>query len=151
MAETAGRRTLTFRDLDDVLPDVERLLHGHQTLGHWSLGQICRHLATVLKRVVDLPASTPFDPSQALGEEAKRQVLESGTLPEGLPAPAEIVPTEAVTEAEGLEELRQAVAYYKASPGPVVAHRLFGKLTRAEWDRLQCIHCAHHLSFVIPH
>ncbi|MGO9601780.1 MAG: hypothetical protein ACLP7Q_27730 [Isosphaeraceae bacterium] len=23
-------------------------------------------------------------------------------------------------------------------------------MTKAEWDRIQCIHCAHHLSFAVP-
>ena len=45
---------------------------------------------------------------------------------------------------------RQAIAHYKASPGPVIQHLFFGPLSKAEWDRLQLIHCAHHLSFAIP-
>ncbi|MFI5459648.1 MAG: DUF1569 domain-containing protein [Isosphaerales bacterium] len=42
----AGRRELSFASLDEVMPDVERLLAGHATVGQWSLGQICNHLAT---------------------------------------------------------------------------------------------------------
>ena len=59
---TQGRRTLRFNSLDEVMPDVERLLEGHSTVGNWSLAQICRHLSTVMRRVVDLPASTPAGP-----------------------------------------------------------------------------------------
>lgn len=147
---TEGRRTLRYASLDEVMPDVERLLQGHTTVGHWSLAQICRHLGTVMRRVVDLPASTPQDPSKWVGEEQKRQVLESGSIPEGLPALPEILPSEALGESEEAEGLRQAIAYYKASPGPVIPHRLFGPLTKAEWDQLQLIHIAHHLSFAIP-
>lgn len=36
-----ARRTLNFTSLDQVLPDVE----GHTTVGQWSLGQVCNHLA----------------------------------------------------------------------------------------------------------
>src|SRR4051812_40749381 len=144
---TSGRRTLRYDSLDEVMPDVERLLEGHTTVGNWSLAQICRHLATVMRRVVDLPASTPHDPSQWVGEERKRQVFDSGMIPEGLPAPPEIVPGETRGEREEAEGLRQAIAYYRASPGPVIPHRLFGPLTKAEWDRLQLVHVAHHLSF----
>jgi Protein of unknown function (DUF1569) len=147
---TPGRRTLQFDHFDDVMPDVERLLKGHETVGTWSLAQTCRHLATVLRRVVDLPASTPHDPSQWVGEERKREVIESGLIPEGLPAPSEIVPSDTIGEREEAEELRCAIAYYRASPGPVIPHRIFGPLTKAEWDRLQLIHLAHHLSFVVP-
>jgi hypothetical protein len=42
----AERRELTFASLDDVMPDVERLLAGHVTVGRWTLGQILNHLAT---------------------------------------------------------------------------------------------------------
>jgi Protein of unknown function (DUF1569) len=147
---TQGRRTLRFNSLDEVMPEVGRLLEGHSTLGNWSLAQICRHLATVMRRVVDLPASTPHDPSQWAPEERKRQVLESGIIPEALPAPPEILPAEALDEREEAEGLRAAIAHYQASSGPVIPHRIFGPLTKAEWDRIQCIHCAHHLSFADP-
>ena len=147
---TPGRRTLRFETFDEVMPDVERLLEGHTTVGRWSLAQICRHLATVTRRVVDLPASTPADPSQWVGEEQKRQVFESGRLSEGLPGPPELMPPEHLDEPEEAEGLRLAIAHFLASPGPAIPHRLFGPLSRAEWHRLQLIHLAHHLSFAVP-
>jgi hypothetical protein len=154
MAEGAamadGRRTLSFGSLDEVMPDVEELLPGHHTLGNWSLAQICRHLSTVMRRVVDLPASTPSDPSQWVSAEEKRDVLASGKISAGLPTPQVLVPSEGLSAVEEAQGLRDAIAHYKASSGPVIPHRIFGPLTRAEWDRLQCIHCAHHLSFAIP-
>ena len=144
------RRTLQFDNFDEIMPEVERLVAGHRTVGSWSLAQICHHLAKVMRRVVDMPASTPHDATMEVGEEKKRQVLESGKLPEGLPAPPQLVPPEGLDEREEVEGLRQAIAHYKASKGPVVPHRLFGPLSKQEWDRLQCIHCAHHLSFAVP-
>lgn len=147
---TSGRRTLRFESLDEVMADVEPLIGRNTTLGNWSLAQICHHLAVAIRRVVDLPASTPHDSSQWVGEEKKREVFETGRLPEGLPAPEVIVPTGPFDEREEAEGLRQAIAHYKASAGPVIPHRFFGPLTRAEWDRLQCVHCAHHLSFAVP-
>jgi hypothetical protein len=147
---TPGRRTLSYGSFDEIMPDVERLLEGHTTVGNWSLAQICRHLAAVMRRVVDLPASTPHDPSHLVGEERKRQVFDSGMLPEGLQGPQEVMPMKVLGEREEAEGLRQAIAYYQASSGPVIPHRFFGPLTKAEWDRLQLIHVAHHLSFAIP-
>lgn len=147
---TPGRRHLSYASFDEVMPDVERLLAGHTTVGTWSLAQICRHLATVMRRVVDLPASTPHDPSRWVSEERKREVFDSGLLPEGLPSTEENLPTETLGEREEAEGLRIALAYYKASPGPVIPHRLFGPLSKEEWDCLQLIHFAHHLSFAIP-
>lgn len=147
---TPGRRTLQFESLDEVITDVEPLIGRNTTLGNWSLAQICHHLAAAMRRVVDLPASTPHDSSQWVGEEKKREIFESGQIPEGLPAPEILVPTGSYDEREEAEGLRQAIAHYKASAGPVIPHRFFGPLTREEWDRLQCVHCAHHLSFAVP-
>ncbi len=147
---TPGRRPLSYASLDEVMPDVERLLEGHATVGNWSLAQICWHLSTVTRRVVDMPASTPQDPSQWVGEEQKRQVFDSGMIPEGLPGPPEIMPSGTLAEREEAEGLRQAIAHYRASPGPAIPHRIFGPLTKAEWDRLLLIHVAHHLSFAVP-
>jgi len=48
------------------------------------------------------------------------------------------------------EALRAAIAYYLASPGPAIPHRILGPLTKAEWDRFELIHLAHHLSFAVP-
>jgi hypothetical protein len=147
---TPGRRTLSYAGLDEIMPDVKRLLEGHTTVGNWSLAQICRHLATVMRRLVDLPATTPSDPSLWVGEEQKRQVFDTGMLPEGIEGPAVVMPTDARGEHEEAEGLRQAIEHYKESAGPLIPHRRFGPLTKAEWDRFTLIHCAHHLSFAVP-
>jgi hypothetical protein len=60
------------------------------------------------------------------------------------------MPGQTLTAPEEAEGLRAAISHYKASAGPVIPHRLFGPLTKAEWDRLQLIHVAHHLSFAVP-
>ncbi|QEH35035.1 hypothetical protein OJF2_35800 [Aquisphaera giovannonii] len=146
----SGRRTLRYESFDEVMPDVERLLRGHVTVGNWSLAQICHHVAAVLRRHVDLPASTPFDPSDRVPEGVKRHMLEAGILPPDIEAPAVTRPDAAGTEREEAEALRAAIAYYRGSRGPAITHRIFGPLTREEWDRFELVHLAHHLSFVVP-
>ena len=42
------RRALSFTSLAEVMPEVDRLFQGHRTVGNWSLGQICNHLAGAL-------------------------------------------------------------------------------------------------------
>jgi hypothetical protein len=147
---TPGRRTLAYESFDEVMPDIERLLQGHTTVGNWTLAQICRHLAAILRRHVDLLASTTFHPSDRVPQEQKRWMLESGVLPEGITAPPGVVPEATLGEREEAEGLRAAIAYYRASPGPVIPHRILGPLTRDEWDRFELIHLAHHLSFAVP-
>ena len=144
-----GRRTLQFDTLDQVMPDVERLLEGHSTVGTWSLAQICRHLATVLRRVVDLPASTPQDPSQWVAR-SRKAGPGIGHAPRGSARAAGGPARRGPRRSRGGGRPAAAIAHYRASNGPVIPHRIFGPLTKAEWDRLQCIHLAHHLSFAVP-
>jgi hypothetical protein len=77
-------------------------------------------------------------------------MLESGVLPARVVAPPGTLPEATRGERAEAEGLRAAIAYYRASPGPVIAQRIFGPLTRAEWDRFQFAHLAHHLSFAVP-
>lgn len=147
---TPGRRTLRYDNLDEIMPDVERLLKGYTTVGRWSVGQMCRHLAAIMRASVDLPASTQFDPSLRVDADRKRVILETGSIPEGLATGQPFDPPGGLDDREEAEGLRSAIAYYAASPGPALAHPLLGPLSRQEWDRMHCHHAAHHLSFAIP-
>ncbi len=147
---TPGRRTLRFESVDEVIPEVERLLAGHTTVGNWSLARICQHLAGAIRLAVDMPATTRHDPSLQIGAERVAEIFATGMLPEGFPLPTALATSEPLGEHEAADRLREAIDYYKASPGPVAAHRFFGPLTKEQWDHLQRIHCAHHLSFAIP-
>lgn len=98
----------------------------------------------------DLPASTRPDPSLRLPEPDVARVFKDERLPEGLDLPAGATVPTGLSEAEAADRLRAAIAYYAASPGPQAVHRYLGPLSRAQWDHLQRIHCAHHLSFAVP-
>lgn len=147
---TEGRRTLRFETLDAILPEVERLMAGHRTIGRWSLGQICDHLASATLRAVDAPADTRHDPSLLLPAERTAEIFATERLPEGLPLPAAMAEPEPVAPEEGASRLRSALEHYREKGGPVAPHRIFGPLSKERWDRLVCMHCAHHLSFAIP-
>ena len=147
---TPGRRALRYESFEDVMHIVERLLGGYSTVGQWLLGRMCRHLATILRASVDMPATPARDPSLLVGEERKRAMLESGGLPEGVKTAAPFEPPAGLDDREEAEGLRAAIIHDKASPGPVIAHPLFGVIPRTEWDRFLCHHCAHHLSFAVP-
>lgn len=147
---TTGRRELQFGSIDEIMPEVERLLRGYTTVGNWSLAQSCNHLATSMRRSVDLPATANQDASLWAPEERKREILAAGKLPEGIQTLEILTPPPGLDDREEAERLREAIAYFRASGGPVAPHRVLGPLTKEEWDRAQCIHCAHHLSFAIP-
>ena len=145
------RRPLNYASFDEILPDVHRLIGGHRTVGKWTLGQICDHVATVTRFYVDAPADPAPDLSLRVPDEQKRQTFATGQVVEGRPLPAEVPPPAEVDAAEGADRLQAALDHYRAVPtGPVAEHRRFGRLTKEEWDRLVCIHAAHHLSFAIP-
>jgi hypothetical protein len=147
---TPGRRQVRYESLDAIMPDVERLLAGHRTVGNWSVGQMCRHVGLILRASVDLPASTQFDPAMRFDEAKGRAALELGVILEGLPTGGPFVPPEGLDDREEAEGLRAAIGHYKAAPGPVISHPLLGPMSRPEWDRMSCHQAAHHLSFAVP-
>ena len=145
------RRPLQFASFDEIVPEVHRLIGGHRTVGHWTLGQICNHLATVNRLLVDAPAEPRPDPALRVSEEQKQKTFATGQIPEGMQLPGQLTTPDEVDAAEAAGLLEESLAHYRASAtGPVMEHRLFGKLSKDEWDRLLCIHAAHHLSFAIP-
>ena len=147
---TPGRRTLSYQDFDAINADVERLLQGCSTVGTWSLGQICDHLATVTERALNLPPDGPHDTSLRVPDEKRAEVFATGRLPEGIPLPAALTPPTEVDAAQAAGRLRRALAAMGEATGPLAPHRLFGPLEMDQWRRLVCIHCAHHLSFAVP-
>jgi hypothetical protein len=145
------RRTLIFTRLGDVMPDVDRLLAGHQTVGNWSLGQICKHLADAFRFSVDgYGVQAPWLIRATIGRIALRRVLGEGRIKAGVRTPEEFVPKPGLDDRAEAEALRASIAYYVAHLETPAPHPFFGRLTKAENDRLHCIHCAHHLSFAIP-
>jgi hypothetical protein len=151
------RRALAFDSLDAIGPEVDRLVAAAeagrlQMVGSWSLAQIFWHLAAVARRVIDLPATTRHDPSLLVPDDARAQVFATGQIREGMPAPEAIQPPADLTDLRAeASRFHDALAYFRNHPtGPLAPHRFFGHLTRDEWEKLQCIHCAHHLSFAVP-
>jgi hypothetical protein len=141
------RRNLDFSSLEEVLRDAENLCRGHVTLGNWTLGQIFHHLATAIRgsrRRRPDAATLPVD------ETFRRQVFESRRFPEGVQAPhPKLVPPGDADMSVQLEALRQAIALWSVAAGPFPDHPFMGPLNKNEWTQFHCVHCAHHLSFVV--
>ena len=106
----AERRALSFSSLDEVMPDVDRLLEGHTTTGRWSLGQICNHLGTALRYTVEgFPEQAPWLLRHTVGPVAKRQVLGSGAFPEGVKLPEKYLPRPGLDPRAEAEALRASL------------------------------------------
>ena len=149
----AARRPLTFASLDEVMPDVDRLLRGHATVGTWSLGQICSHLAQAMHFTIDgFPpeAHPPWIIKKTLGRLLLWHILRTGRFTEGLKMPKKYEPRPGTDARAEAESLRAALRRFAAHSGPLADHPMKGQVSRAVWERFHCIHCAHHLRFALP-
>lgn len=147
------RRRLSFANLEEVMPEVERLLAGHVTVGRWSLGQICWHLAVVFNLLVDsLPGHVPPGRVQRVCSWfLRRWFFSFGGFPTGVRASmSEVVPGQGLDERSEAEALRVALTRFLDAPGPFPAHPYLGLMTRDQWVAFNRRHCAHHLGFAVP-
>lgn len=142
------RRMLDFASMDEIMPDVERLLLSHSTTGQWTLAQILHHLATSIRLTsLGRAGSSPGESSEAL----RRRFFRSRRFPEGLavPHPRLVPPADADVHVQ-TRELQAAIELFTSAAGPFPGHPLLGPLGKGEWSQFHCIHCAHHLGFAIP-
>jgi hypothetical protein len=142
-----GRRELSFASLDDVMPEVDRLLAGHETVGSWTLGQILNHLATGLRRTVEVPPDPAAPP---VPEVFRQRFFQSGRFPDGRESPPMLVPIPGLDARTEAEVLRAAIERFTASAGPFSIHPRLGTLSNEEWNLFHRMHCAHHLGFACP-
>jgi hypothetical protein len=150
--KTAGRRPLAFQSLDEVMPEVDRLLeNGYTAVGHWSLGQVCNHLAGGLTYAMEgFPDRMPWVLRKTLGPVIVRSMLKTGTIREGVKVPSRYLPAPALEDRAEAEALRGAIRLFSAHSAPLGPHPMVDHMSRPDWERFNCVHCAHHLSFLVP-
>ena len=147
----SARRTLAFNSLDQVMPDVDRLMAGYTKVGNWNLGQACNHMAKgVVTAIEGADFKAPWLLRMTLAPIFLRQILKSGKMREQIKVPESLFPKPGLDDRAAAAALRAALQLYSAHRGPLADHPFFGRLTREQMDRLHCIHCAHHLSFLLP-
>lgn len=146
------QRRLTFTSLDQIMPEVDRLLSAEYTLaGQWSVGQICKHLTNAITFSVEgYPALAPWIVRKTIGPVLMQRILKKGVFPQGIGLPAKFAPKPGCDARAEAEALRAALRHYQGHTGAMGEHPLSGKLTRAQWDAFHIIHSAHHLGFVVP-
>lgn len=159
MASTSNqRRPLTFHNLDDAVREAGLLLeYGYTQAGNWSLAQCCDHLSAWLRLPLD---GFPRQPApvramlwcfkHAFGKRMLTRWLADNAMPAGKPTLRETVSVSAGDDREAVARFRESVARFKSHTGPLDPSPLFGELDRESATRLQLIHCALHLGFLIP-
>ncbi len=150
LADPDQRRSLGFEELSQVVPEVLRFRASHRTVSRWTFAQICQHLANSFNGSIDgLDLSRHRFKRFFLAKPMLRYTFRHG-IPTNYTVDPNIEPPPGVDLEEAVEALTRAVDRYQGHRGPLQAHPLFGKMPRRVWDRVHRIHCAHHLSFVLP-
>jgi hypothetical protein len=146
------RRELSFERLEQVMPEVDRLLDGgYDRAGQWSLGQICQHLSRTFRSTIEPePRGAPRVIRATLGSWLFRHMVRTGRMKSGVPGPRGFMPDTAVEDRAGAEELRDMIPQFLERLPQTFDHPFFGRVSRDDFLRLQCVHCAHHLSYAIP-
>lgn len=154
----ATRRELRFDTLDDVVRDAEALLaKGYDKVGNWSLAQCCGHLANWFRYQLDgfPPAPLVLRPvfwlvRNTVGPGMGRKMLAGGKMKPGMPTIPQSVVQPGADDAVGVAELRETIRRWQGYNGPLHSSPLFGGNNKDNWLKGHLIHCAHHLSFLIP-
>ncbi|MEE9296583.1 MAG: DUF1569 domain-containing protein [Phycisphaerae bacterium] len=147
-----GRRDLVFADLSEVMPEVERLqAGGHRSTGRWTLAQVCVHLADSFTGSMDGFGVRRHRLMRVLfGRTALRRVFQTDSIDSGFTVTEKLNPPAQPDSEATVKRLASAIDRFQSHTGPLHFHPFFGRLTRPEWDHLHRIHCAHHLSRLIP-
>jgi hypothetical protein len=148
-----GRRTLTFRSLDEVLADAEQLAASPhtKTLGNWSLGQLLMHLAGTMNDSIDgIRFQGPLF-FRLIGPWIKGFIWKRG-LPLGFRVPKDLEPGAFPAPSslpDALDKMRTATQRLKQERA-AARHPVLGPLTHDEWILLHLRHAEMHLSFAVP-
>lgn len=154
MTAAPERRELSFNSLDEAVAEAERLAAGEvRTTGNHSFAQILKHLAITHDMVTGKVAG-PRPPFivRLMMPIAKRFIVNGPVKPGYKLSPSAekfFWPDGEVDEREALFHLKESVENYRIN-GPLAVHPVFGKLSPEQTLRLNCGHCAMHLSFVHP-
>jgi hypothetical protein len=158
MTDKPQRRPLQFNDLDEVVRDAENLqAKGYEKAGNWDLAQCCTHLSEWLRFPVEGFPKAPA-PIRAVfwvlrktvGRKKLLTYIDTGSFPVGKPTMPQTVPPPGGDPREAINKLRRSVNRLKEYTGPIVPSPFFGPMTKDEAVRMQLVHCAHHLSFLVP-
>jgi len=158
MSGTPQRRPLVFNDLDEIVPDAENLLaRGYEKAGNWDLAQVCGHVAEWLRFPVEGFPKAPapiramlWVMRKTIGRKKFLGYITERTFPAGKPTMPQSVPPPGGDPREAIEKMRRSVNGLKEYTGTIVPSPLFGAMTKDEAVRMQLVHAAHHLSFLIP-
>jgi hypothetical protein len=152
----AGRRTLRFESIDQMMAEVDRLAEAERAgrlrrLGNWTLGQTLAHLAAWAEYgYTGSRLKVPFFIKWILRLRKRRFLY--GPMRAGVKIPGVAggtLATDAVPLDEGLGRFRRVMERLKAE-APTAPSPVFGPLTHEESIAMNLRHAELHLGFLIP-
>ena len=152
-------RELSFASLSEVVPEARRLMEqGYRKQGKWDLAQVCGHLEDWMRFPVEGFPKPGFPVNfmlwlmkKTLGKRMIRKILEQQAMGNNAPTmPQTVKAAGEISDEKAVETLEQAVNQFMNHSGEYHESPLFGKLSREDATRLQLIHCAHHLAYLVP-
>ena len=148
----AARRTVRYSMLSEIVQDAEHLIGNHHTVGNWSFGQICQHLAKGMTASIDgFGSKAPWWARWLIAPLVKNSFLTKPMKP-GFKLPksaAALLPDDVVPAEEGLRLLKVAVERLSHET-PTAPHPFLGKLATEETIQVHLRHSELHMSFIIP-
>ncbi len=151
--------SLSFSSLEEVQQQLDLLRqNGYDQAGNWNLAQVCEHLRDWFLYMLDGYPTAPIPISWMLwamrvtvGRSMLAKILRSGKMATGGPTMKQTVHSaQEFDNADAVRRLKEVIVRFQSHQGPCCTSPLFGEFSAEEGLKLQLIHCAHHLSFLIP-
>jgi hypothetical protein len=145
------RAILTFSSLNDALRRIEEFSkHGLEPKsGHWSLYKTLNHGAQSIEfSLQGYPAHKSSLFKQTAGKLALHIFLAKGSMSHDISMPIPDAPNiESDGDAmQGFTRLETAVQSFWNHQGAFKEHFAYGKLTKEQYDKIQALHLANHLT-----
>jgi Protein of unknown function (DUF1569) len=158
MQDKRPRRQLEFNNLDEVVIDAENLLaKGYAKAGNWDLAQVSRHVAAWMRFAIDgypkmgcVMGQMMWLMRHTMGRRILRSILREGRMKEQIPTVPTTVSQPGSDESSAVADLKDAVDRFGKHVGEYHPSSFFGRWTREECLKLNLVHAAHHLSYLIP-
>jgi hypothetical protein len=153
--KVAGRRTLRFESIDQMMAQVDRLVEAERAgrlkrLGNWTLGQMLGHLAGWAEySYTGSPLTPPLFIKWIL--RLQKRKFFKGPMWAGVKipgVPGGTLATKNLPLDKALGRLQKVMARLKVET-PTIPHAIFGPLPHDKWIAINLRHAELHLSFLV--
>lgn len=157
-AKVQDHRKLRFKNMDDALKEVERIVAAEKSgklrqAGNWTAGQVFGHLASWINYGYEgYPGRRPPFFIRWILRKKVKQFLHDG-MPMGVRIPGVkggTFGTEAMSADEGATRLRKALARLKSGDPPQYHSPAFGEMSHEDRIALNLRHAELHLGYLHP-